>query len=117
MTDFREHLEAQLKAIRDAGTYKKERVITTRQCTSIRVSDGKPVLNLCANNYLGLAQHPAIAQAARESIDRWGYGMASVRSSAARSPFTRCWSNASPHFRHGRYYSLLVLLRRERWPI
>jgi glycine C-acetyltransferase len=54
-------------------------VIVTPQGTTIRVADGKPVLNLCANNYLGLAQHPAIAAAAKEAIDQWGYGMASVR--------------------------------------
>jgi glycine C-acetyltransferase len=76
---FAEHLEAQLAAIRAAGTYKRERVIMTPQGTTIRVADGKPVLNLCANNYLGLAQHPAVAAAAREAIDQWGYGMASVR--------------------------------------
>src|SRR3974390_2727911 len=51
----------------------------TPQGSTIRVADGKPVLNLCANNYLGLAQHPAIATAAKEAVDRWGYGMASVR--------------------------------------
>src|SRR5512137_775462 len=76
---FKPHLEAQLASIRAAGTYKHERVITTPQGTTVRVADGHPVLNLCANNYLGLAQHPAVAAAAREAIDRWGYGMASVR--------------------------------------
>jgi glycine C-acetyltransferase len=76
---FAEYLESQLASIHAAGTYKTERVITTPQGTTIRVSDGQPVLNLCANNYLGLAQHPAIASAAKEAIDQWGYGMASVR--------------------------------------
>src|SRR4051794_19311993 len=76
---FQQHLQQQLADIRVAGTYKRERVIVTPQGTSIRVSDGKPVLNLCANNYLGLAQHPAIAAAAKEAIERWGYGCASVR--------------------------------------
>src|SRR5206468_818369 len=76
---FRQHLSRQLDEIRAAGTYKRERVIMTPQGTTIRVSDGKPVLNLCANNYLGLAQHPAVAAAAREALDQWGYGMASVR--------------------------------------
>lgn len=76
---FAEHLETQLGAIRTAGTYKRERVIITPQGTTIRVADGKPVLNLCANNYLGLAHHPAVAAAAKEAIDKWGYGMASVR--------------------------------------
>jgi glycine C-acetyltransferase len=76
---FAQHLETQLAAIRAAGTYKRERVIVTPQGTTIRVADGKPVLNLCANNYLGLAQHPAVAAAAKEALDKWGYGMASVR--------------------------------------
>src|SRR5271154_952872 len=51
----------------------------TPQGTTIRVADGRPVLNLCANNYLGLAQHPAVAAAAKAAIDQWGYGLASVR--------------------------------------
>lgn len=76
---FQIHLEQQLDNIRAAGTFKRERVILTPQGTTIRVGDGKPVLNLCANNYLGLAQHPAVAAAAKAAIDQWGYGMASVR--------------------------------------
>ena len=77
--EFKKHLDAQLAAIQSAGTYKRERVIITPQGTTIRVADGQPVLNLCANNYLGLAQHPAVAAAAKAAIDQWGYGMASVR--------------------------------------
>jgi glycine C-acetyltransferase len=77
--EFKQHLNAQLAAIRSAGTYKRERVIVTPQGTTIRVADGRPVLNLCANNYLGLAQHPAVAAAAKAALDQWGYGMASVR--------------------------------------
>lgn len=69
----------QLTDIRAAGTFKDERIIITPQGTTIRVADGKPVLNLCANNYLGLAQHPEVREAAREALERWGYGMASVR--------------------------------------
>jgi len=76
---YQQFAEGQLAEIRAAGTYKSERIITTPQGTTIRVSDGKPVLNLCANNYLGLAQHPAVIAAAREALDRWGFGMASVR--------------------------------------
>ncbi len=76
---IKEHLQSQLKQIHDAGTFKNERVITTPQGTMIRVADGQPVLNLCANNYLGLAQHPAVAKAAKQAIDSWGYGCASVR--------------------------------------
>jgi len=77
--EFKEHLEAQLSAVRSAGTFKRERVITTPQGASIRVADGQPVLNFCANNYLGLAQHPAVAAAAKTAIAQWGYGLASVR--------------------------------------
>ena len=73
------HFSRLLGDIRSAGTYKNERVISSPQGTTIRTSDGKPVLNLCANNYLGLAQHPAVAAAAKDAIDKWGYGMASVR--------------------------------------
>lgn len=76
---FQQHLQSQLDGIRAAGTYKRERVIITPQGTTIRVADGKPVLNLCANNYLGLAQHPAVAAAAKAALDQWGYGLASVR--------------------------------------
>ena len=76
---FQQHTQQQLGEIRAAGTYKNERVIITPQGTTIRVADGKPVLNLCANNYLGLAQNPAVASAAKEAIEKWGYGMASVR--------------------------------------
>ncbi|HLH57017.1 MAG TPA: glycine C-acetyltransferase [Verrucomicrobiae bacterium] len=77
--DFADHLQQQLSAIRAAGTYKRERVIMTPQGTTIRVADGRPALNLCANNYLGLAQHPEVVAAAKEALDKWGYGMASVR--------------------------------------
>ena len=76
---FQEHLRAELAGIRGAGTFKRERVILTPQGTAIRVADGKPVLNLCANNYLGLAQHPEVAAAAKAALDEWGYGCASVR--------------------------------------
>lgn len=78
-TRFQEYLAAQLEAIRAAGTFKAERVIQTPQGTHVRVSDGQPVLNLCANNYLGLAQHPEIIAAAHRGLDDWGYGLASVR--------------------------------------
>lgn len=76
---FQQHVRGQLEAIRAAGTYKAERVILTPQGTTIRVADGRPVLNLCANNYLGLAQHPAVREAAHAALERWGYGLASVR--------------------------------------
>ena len=76
---YKPYIESQLAGIRASGTYKAERVIITPQGPTIRVADGRPVLNLCANNYLGLAQHPAVAAAAKKALDRWGYGCASVR--------------------------------------
>jgi glycine C-acetyltransferase len=76
---FQTHVQDQLAGIREAGTYKRERVIVTPQGTTIRVADGQPVLNLCANNYLGLAQHPEVAAAAKSALEQWGYGCASVR--------------------------------------
>jgi glycine C-acetyltransferase len=76
---IREHLQATLDEIRDAGLYKGERVITGPQGARIQVANSGEVLNLCANNYLGLADHPAIVSAAKSALDEWGYGMASVR--------------------------------------
>lgn len=76
---IKEHLAGQLQEIRDAGLFKGERVITTPQRARVGVLDRQEVLNLCANNYLGLANHPAVVAAAREALDRWGYGLASVR--------------------------------------
>jgi glycine C-acetyltransferase len=76
---FQKHLQQQLDEIRAAGTYKHERVITSPQDARVRVGDGQPVLNLCANNYLGLARHPQVVQAAHEALERWGYGLSSVR--------------------------------------
>jgi len=77
--NVREHFQQQLASIEQAGTYKSERVISTAQGARIQVEDQPPVLNMCANNYLGLAAHPAVIQAARESLERWGYGLSSVR--------------------------------------
>ncbi len=76
---MRETLRKELAEIRDAGLYKAERVISTPQNASVRVGEGAPVLNFCANNYLGLADHPVLVAAAKEALDRWGFGMASVR--------------------------------------
>ena len=75
---MRSHLTQQLQDMRDAGLEKPERVIGSPQGATVAVMD-KDVLNLCANNYLGLADHPAVVAAAKEALDRWGYGMASVR--------------------------------------
>jgi glycine C-acetyltransferase len=71
--------ESQLRDIREAGLYKSERVISSPQNARVDLPAGKAVLNLCANNYLGLADHPEVVKAAHEALDRWGYGLASVR--------------------------------------
>jgi glycine C-acetyltransferase len=76
---YSEHLKKTLAEIDAAGLYKRERIITTHQTAHIAVSTGQQVLNLCANNYLGLADSPELAAAARAALDRWGYGLASVR--------------------------------------
>ena len=75
---MRSHLVQQLQEIRDAGLEKPERVIGSPQGSTVAVM-AHEVLNLCANNYLGLADHPEVVKAAKEALDRWGYGMASVR--------------------------------------
>ncbi len=78
-TDLRDDLRGRLADIREAGLYKSEHLISSPQSARVRVVDRGQVLNLCANNYLGLADHPAIVSAAHEALERWGYGMASVR--------------------------------------
>lgn len=77
--DMKQHLERELADIHGAGLYKGEREIDTPQGSSVTLKDGKSVINLCANNYLGLAQHPDVNAAAKEGLEKWGYGMASVR--------------------------------------
>lgn len=76
---MRETISTQLGEIRENGLYKSERVITTPQDAHIGVADDRTVLNMCANNYLGLAEHPEVIAAAHEALDRWGYGLSSVR--------------------------------------
>ncbi len=76
---FQQHLGSELTAIKEAGLYKSERLISGPQGSRVRVGSGDPVLNLCANNYLGLAQHPEVNSAAKEGLNNWGYGVASVR--------------------------------------
>ncbi|QHT71356.1 glycine C-acetyltransferase [Rhodocytophaga rosea] len=72
-------LTQELEEIKNAGLYKKERVITTPQDAVIETTEGKQVINFCANNYLGLSSHPQVIQAAKDAIDTHGYGMSSVR--------------------------------------
>jgi len=72
-------LQAELEEIKEAGLYKKERIITTPQAADIKTADGREVINFCANNYLGLSSHPKVVQAAKDAIDTHGFGMSSVR--------------------------------------
>lgn len=76
---MQQHLQAELKAIEDAGLYKNERIIVTPQRAEIKVQSGQQVLNFCANNYLGLSDHPRLIAAAKNALDERGYGMSSVR--------------------------------------
>ncbi|MEH6825129.1 MAG: glycine C-acetyltransferase [Motiliproteus sp.] len=78
-TAFLEHLDKQLQSLHDEGLYKRERVIHSPQQASIRVGEASPVVNFCANNYLGLANHPTLIDAAKAGLDARGFGMASVR--------------------------------------
>jgi len=76
---MREYLKAEIAALREAGLYKAERVIASPQDAAIRLADGREMLNFCANNYLGLSNHPKLIEAAKEGLDTHGYGMSSVR--------------------------------------
>ena len=77
--DFYRHLRSELQGIRDAGLFKSERIITSPQGAIVRTSDGREVINLCANNYLGLSAHPQVLEAAHEALRTHGYGLSSVR--------------------------------------
>lgn len=77
--DFIDHLSRDLDGLRRAGLYKTERVITSKQAGTVTLETGKEVINLCANNYLGLSDHPTLIEAGREALARYGYGMSSVR--------------------------------------
>jgi glycine C-acetyltransferase len=78
-TSTKAHYIEILNGIEKEGLIKKERIITTPQSAHISVTTGQQVLNMCANNYLGLADNPEIIKAAKESFDKWGFGMSSVR--------------------------------------
>ena len=77
--EMQEHLQNELNGIREAGLFKRERIITTPQAAVIQTTEGKEVLNFCANNYLGLSSHPVVLEAAKSAIDSHGFGMSSVR--------------------------------------
>ena len=75
----KESLEKDLNAIKEASLWKTERVIASDQKNKITLEDGTEVINMCANNYLGLANHPEVIQAAKDSFSDWGFGLSSVR--------------------------------------
>ena len=76
---FQQHLQDELKAIEEAGLFKKERNIASAQSACIKLQDGSEALNFCANNYLGLADNARLIEAAKKAMDQRGYGMSSVR--------------------------------------
>src|SRR6056297_114097 len=76
---IKEHLEAEIQQIKEDGLFKEERIIVSPQDTSIKISTGQEVINFCANNNLGLSSHPAVVQAAKDTLDSHGFGMSSVR--------------------------------------
>ena len=76
---IKDHLTNELAAIRQAGLYKDERIITSRQGARVRLSDGAEVINLCANNYLGLSGTQELVEASKQGLEQWGYGLSSVR--------------------------------------
>ena len=76
---FYAHLRQELQTLREDGLYKSERILTTPQGALVRTTDGREVINLCANNYLGLSSHPEVIAAAHEALDTHGYGLSSVR--------------------------------------
>lgn len=77
--DLKKDLQKKLKEAKEKGLYKTERIITTPQGTRLSTVAGRNVLNFCANNYLGLSNHPEVIQAAKDTLDKWGYGLSSVR--------------------------------------
>src|SRR5580692_5211239 len=77
--DFHQFLAREIETLKQTGLYKNERVITSPQQAEISVSDGEAVLNLCANNYLGLSNNKTLIETAKQSLDKYGFGMSSVR--------------------------------------
>jgi len=77
--NIKRHLQSEIEAIKEAGLFKEERIITSPQGSEITLNTGQKVLNFCANNYLGLSSHPEVVQAAKDTLDSHGFGMSSVR--------------------------------------
>src|SRR5690554_4271843 len=97
---IKEHLQNELKNIEEAGLYKKERIIVTLQSAKIKVETGQEVLNFCANNYLGLSDHPRLISAAKKALDQRGYGMSSVRFICGTQDYHKNLENTISKFFH-----------------
>ena len=97
---IKEHLNKELKNIEEAGLYKKERIIVTSQSAKIKVETGQEVLNFCANNYLGLSDHPRLINAAKNALDQRGYGMSSVRFICGTQDYHKNLENTISKFFH-----------------
>ncbi|MGA8656297.1 MAG: glycine C-acetyltransferase [Chthoniobacterales bacterium] len=95
---FETYLTEQIESIRKQGLFKNERFISTPQRALISTADGRSVLNFCANNYLGLADHPEVIEAAKEALDRWGFGLASVRFICGTQEIHKQLEKAISHF-------------------
>ena len=76
---MKQDLQISLNELKEQGLYKSERIISSAQDTEIRIASGETVLNFCANNYLGLANHPEVIKAAQDAMNYWGFGLSSVR--------------------------------------
>lgn len=95
---MQQHLQAELKAIEEAGLFKSERIIVTPQNAEIKVESGQQVLNFCANNYLGLSDHPRLVSAAKHALDERGYGMSSVRFICGTQDYHKTLEKVISHF-------------------
>ena len=105
-----ETYRAELDAIREAGTYKSERIITTPQRSRIDTTAANGVVNMCANNYLGLSAHPRLIEAAKASYDKWGFGLSSVRFICGTQEIHKELEQNRKIRWHGRRDPLLLLL-------
>ena len=110
LQDYRKQLEE----IRASGTYKEERIITTPQRSRINTTAADRVVNMCANNYLGLSDSPELIEAARKSYEDWGFGLSSVRFICGTQQIHKDHCRLCGH--RGRY-PLFLLLRRQRRPL
>lgn len=95
---IKEHLQKELTDIKEAGLYKKERIIVSPQQAEIRLDTGQEVLNFCANNYLGLSNHPELVAAAKEGLDSHGFGMSSVRFICGTTDIHKTLEKKLPNF-------------------